>query len=127
MKSIEKNMWKMKRETLNRQETVDNFCDACITLAARDRRKVERFLERHAYPKIGAESGYRERWTKKEMRACYNELRDISPKVANAWRPSMAYLLEMGLSRYYVRLAFEVLADSLECRTWIENSSDDCL
>jgi hypothetical protein len=116
MEEMQEKIWKMRLDAVKRQEAVDSFCDACAALSARELRKVERFLQRHANPKTGAKAATRELWTKNEMRACYNELRNISPKVANAWRRCVSEQLEIGLSGYYVRLVFQVLADSLECR-----------
>lgn len=114
-------MWELQQARVKRQEAVDKFCDACAALPRRDRRKVERFLAKRANPKTGAE----QLWSKSEMRACYEELWHISQKVATAWRRCALGSMEVGLSRCYVCFNFQVLADSLECWMWMENSSDD--
>jgi len=117
--------WELQLAAVNRQEAVDSFCEACTALTARDRRKVECFLKNRANANTKSESAAEKLWSKSEMRACYDELRNISPNVATAWRRFALGSLEIGLSGYYVRLNFQVLADSLECRMWIENFSDD--
>lgn len=117
-------VWEVRLNILKRQEAVDNFCDACVGLAPRDRRKVERILKRHADRETDTKSNYREPWTKSQMRACYHELRDISPIVAKAWRLWALELLKTAPFDFYGCLAFIVLVDSLDCRMWIEKPSD---
>jgi hypothetical protein len=111
--------------TLKRQEKIDNFCDACVRLAPRDRLKVERFLKRLAHRETETQSDYLEQWTKNHMRACYHELRDISPKVANAWRLWALVLLKTA-PPYYC-FTFRILVESLDWRMRIEKFSDDTL
>ena len=81
---------------------------------------MERILTKHANDKTGT----RELWSKSEMRACCGEMRNISPKVATVWRRLALTSMEVGLSRYYVRLNFQVLADSLDCWMWMKKSND---
>lgn len=111
-KALVEKLWELKLAEVKSREDVDSFCDACAALPRRDRRKVERFLRKRANAKTGAQ----QLWSKSEMWACYDELRHISPKVATAWRRSALGSMEVGL---YVRLHFQILADSLE------NSSND--
>lgn len=106
-----KTMEELRLEVFKHRENVDRFCDACAALPRRDRRKVERILTKRSCDKTGA----REPWSKSEMWECYEEMRAISPKVATAWRRCSLDTMEVGLARYYVRLNFRVLADSLEC------------
>jgi hypothetical protein len=127
MTNEQSKMWELQQYIVKRQEAVDNFCGACVRLAPRDRRKVERFLKRHADRKFETQSDFQELWTKSHMRACYLELRDISPKVASAWRRWALLFLKNAPSIYYFRPAILTLADSLDCQMWIEQSSDGSL
>ena len=116
MEENQENTRKLVLRIVKRNEAIENFCDECLRLPAEDRRKVGRFLQRHGNPKNGAQSEELEQWTISEMRDWHNELRDISPNVANAWLPCMLDLLELKLSREWARFALLGLAESLESR-----------
>ena len=118
-------MCEVQQDILKRQEAVDNFCDAFVRLAPRDRWEVERFLRRFAHRENETQSDYQEQWIKSHMRACHHKLRDISPKVANAWRLWALVLLKTAPLFYCY--TFRILVESLECRKWIEQSADDSL
>jgi len=115
-----KTTWELQLAVVKRQQDVDSFCEACAALPGRDRRRVESILRKRANDKTGA----RELWSKSEMRACYDEMRNISPKLATIWRRLALSSMEAGLSRYHVRLNFQVLADSLDCWMLMEDCDD---
>jgi hypothetical protein len=126
MQEIQTKIWEMQIANVKRLEAVDSFCEVWESLAGRERGKVVRFLKGKASPKV-AQPDNQKPWTKSDMRACYGELRDISPKVANAWRRWASEILKLEFSRLDVGLQFRILLDSLECHMYVKYSSSDWL
>ena len=112
--------WHAERQrTFNRQEANDNFCKAYARLAAQDRRKVMRLVERLAYGKTGTPEW--DQWTADDLWAFYLKLQPISQTLANYWRRWASQHLKPGLN---CRLAIIVLVDSMVCQMWTEAESE---
>ena len=105
-----------KLNAIKVQKIEVNLGNTYVRLAACDRRKVMRLLERFIYKRTGSYH-YMDPWTRDEMRACYLQLRTISPTMANGWRRWASAHLKAGCNQ---RLAIGVLVDTLICRRWIE-------
>jgi len=96
-----------------------NLGNAFVRLAAKDRRKVLALLKRHGYGKTGTISNW-DRWSKDDMKCCYQQLQPISQKMANDLRRWAS--LHLKTERKY-RFAIISLAEGFECRRWMEEPS----
>lgn len=104
-------------DALKLRKATVNLGNTFVRLAARDRRKVLRILERLAFRKNGKYSHYWDRWTADDSGACYLQLQPISQEFANGWRRWASKLLQTGDN---CDLRLECLMGELVCRTWIE-------
>jgi hypothetical protein len=107
-------------DTIKVKKIVVNMGNTYVRLAARDRRKVKRLIEKVIFKKADS-AYYWDRWTKEEMQACYMQLLPISQKMANGWRRWASAHLKAG-ENYC--LSINVLMDTLICRRWIEEGID---
>jgi cellobiose phosphorylase len=95
---------------------VVNLGNAYVRLAAKDRRKVMRLLEKLAFGKASSVS-YWDRWSKDDMKSCCLQIQPISQKMANDLRRWASELLETERNK---KLDLKCLMDELIIRTWIE-------
>lgn len=98
------------------RKLVANLGNAYVRLAAKDRQKVMRLIEKFTFGNASSVS-YWDRWSKDEMTRCFLQMKPVSAKIANDFRRWANELLKAG--RNY-KLALKCLMDELQVRTWIE-------
>ena len=99
------------------RKLVVNLGNAYVRLAAKDRRKVIRLIEKFAFGNASSVS-YWDRWSKDEMKRCFLHMKPMSPKVANDFRRWANELLKTGRNN---KLQINILMCELEVREWIED------
>jgi hypothetical protein len=103
------------------RKLVVNLGNAYVRLAAKDRRKVMRLIEKFAFGNASSVS-YWDRWCKDEMKRCFLQMKPISPKVADDFRRWANQLLKTGRNN---KLHLNFLMGELEVREWIEDPESD--